>query len=293
MRTDIIGLTLNYRDAARTDACVRSLLEDGLGQVLVWDNSEDAGASASALRQRVAGDERIVIVESALNLGFAAGVNAAVQICRDLAAGAAILLINNDAVLVPGAVARFRQAWLAHASASIIAPRINHAGRELGLGFYQRATGLLSWKRRPASFRYASGCCVLITPAAASAPVFDEAFFMYGEDWELGARLARKGDASLVAIDAVLVWHEGSASTRIGSLFYETHMTAAHAILSRRLTPAPFTAARFSRFLFLTLRCVVRCARARSLTPLRGFVAGLAMARRAGRRPAIDEPPAQ
>ena len=74
----VVGLLLNYRDAPRSLRCIRSLLDDGVRPVLVWDNSEDAGVSARSLRQETA-DAPVTVVESGVNLGFAIGVNRALE----------------------------------------------------------------------------------------------------------------------------------------------------------------------------------------------------------------------
>ncbi len=277
--SSIVGLTLNFRDATRTLQSVRSLLADGASRVLVWDNSEDGGRSATALRAVLAGEPRVDIELSDANLGFAAGVNRGIARILDREPAAWILLINNDARLVSGSLARLRNALLHDPVAGIAYPAIMQSGRISGTVYYQRWLGLLSARPLPGSDAHASGCCMLIDPVRTGRPVFDEDFFMYGEDAELGCRLRRR-PGTLLHVPQARVEHEGSASGRIGSLFYEERMVAAHLILAHKL--ARSTAGRLGlllgRVIMLPARAIVRTIRQRSTIPLRALVRGWRLA---------------
>ncbi len=228
----IIGLTLNYRDASRTLTCVRSLLDEGTIHALIWDNSEDGGASADALSENLNQDSRVSIERNPANLGFAAGVNRGMEWITRRFGTSWVLLINNDARLLPGAIELLAAALTRQPQAVIAYPDIDHASHTIGTVYYQRHTGLLTRKPLPGSFTYASGCCLLIASERTKSALFDEGFFMYGEDAELGARLGIRG---MVHVSKTLVFHEGSASSGLGSEFYETHMVAAHWTLARNL----------------------------------------------------------
>jgi len=275
--TPVAGVLLNYRDAARSLRCIRSLQADGVETIVVWDNSDDGGISAATLSSELSRDPGVHITGTGQNLGFAAGVNRALEVISRLSPGCVALIINNDAVLLSGG----RRAMLAvlerDPATMMVAPWINHAGTTLGMGYYQRLTGLLSWHSRIGSFPYASGCCLLVNPRLASSPLFDESFFMYGEDWELGWRLSKEFPGSIVQAPGVWVEHEGSASSRNGSLFYETSMVAAHLRLVRHLASPglAYFALSGARLIFLSCRALVRSVRARSLVPLKGLVGGV------------------
>ena len=103
MTRPVIGLLLNYRDAPRSIRCIQSVLDEGAVAVVVWDNSADGGESARAVAHAYADAQRVNIVVSPTNLGFAAGVNRALAHGRALYPQAWVLLINNDARLLPGA----------------------------------------------------------------------------------------------------------------------------------------------------------------------------------------------
>lgn len=280
MNPQIIGLTLNYRDPERTRRCVESLLAEQIAQVLIWDNSGDDGMSAAALRRLLAGQPHVTIHECPNNLGFAAGVNHSLALIREPYPDAWVLLINNDARLLPGAVEHLRTALIQNPNAAIAYPRIDHNGHVLGTAYYQRHLGLLSFdKPLPGSFPYASGCVLLIAPERIKPPLFNEDFFMYGEDWLLSWRLGSRG---MAFVPQVLAHHEGSASSHLGSPFYETRLVAAHWILARKLARNRSDRLRYQtgRWLVLTARAGIRALRYRSLVPLQALVSGWREARR-------------
>lgn len=274
----VIGLTLNYRDAIRTSRCLASLLENGVQKVLIWDNSEDDGVSAKELRQLWAGDLRVGIIVSPRNLGFAVGVNRGLDTILRRRPDACIILINNDAVLRTGGLSRLVEVLNQNPQAVIAYPRINHGGREIGTAFYQRHFALLSFdKAMPGSFAYPSGCAMLIAPERAEIPLFDEDFFMYGEDWMLGWRL---GAQRMAYVPEVLVDHEGSATSSLGSEFYETRLVTGHWLLGRKLARnrADRILLTLGRTLSLTARALVRSWRYRCTLPMRALWRGWKLA---------------
>ena len=275
----VVGLLLNFRDATRSAACAQTLLEDGALHVLVWDNSDDDGNTGLALRNALGADDRVSIKISPANFGFAAGVNRGVNWITSHHPGAWVLLINNDARMVAGGLAALRDALVRHPQARLAYPKIDHAGNVLGTVYYQRWFGLLSPRPLVGSDPYASGCCMLLNTTRIGPNVFDEDFFMYGEDMELGCRLRREPGAMLY-LPIVWVRHEGSASSGLGTPFYEARMVAAHLILARKLAGGPLAhqLLLLGRGLTLTTRAVVRALRYRSRVPLRALREGWRLA---------------
>ena len=258
---------------------MRSLTANGVAGVVVWDNSADEGRSAAELVSAIAGDERIRVHVSPENLGFATGVNRALELCTQLYPDARVLLINNDARLLPGGLEALARALEVHPEARIAFPAINHLGVVGGLSYYHKLTGILSWRPHRGCFPYASGCCMLLATDRLKMPLFDEDFFMYGEDAELGWRLL--GDpGAMLFVDQVLVEHDGSASSGLGSAFYEAHMVAAHLILVRKLSEK--RAGRMVLYAFrapvLLLRACVRAMRFHSWVPLIALWNGVQLA---------------
>lgn len=271
----IAGLLLNYRDAARSARCIRSLLAEGIDHVLVWDNSADGGLSAKQLHESFGDDTRIVVRISHDNLGFAKGVNEGLRACIEHFAIECVLVINNDAYLLPGAVDILTAEVAARSAVVMISMDVDHAGRRLGKMYYQRWSGLQFQRPASGAFPYASGSCFLIDAARAPVPLFDETFFMYGEDCELSWRLSKQQGA-WVHLSQMLARHEGSASSGLGSPFYETHMVAAHLLLARKLADGKAEAwlFLFARVPILLGRALKRSLLYRSLVPLQALWRG-------------------
>lgn len=266
-----VGLVLHFRHAEHTAACIYSLSREDVAHVMVVDNSEDCGASLQMLLERIdAYAIDVSIYEPGRNLGFAAGVNRGLAKIRARHGRACVLLINNDARLQRNAHARLRRALSDKSGLAV--PRIRYGkGRYIDSMFYQRASGLLLRHHWPGSYEHFSGCCMLLRPDLALGPLFDEDFFFYGEDAELGWRLQRDRVSQRKVPEAV-VEHDASTGSRNGSLFYEYHMVRAHWLLARKLASSRFEWAfnLSGRVIFLPLRAVLRSIRQRSMTPVQG-----------------------
>jgi len=84
----------------------------------------------------------------------------------------------------------------------------------------------------------------------------------------------------MLYLPQVLVQHEGSASSGLGTPFYESRMVAAHLILARKLAIGPIARSGLllGHGMMLTARALVRATRYRSLVPLRALLVGWALA---------------
>jgi len=273
---NISALTLNYRDPDRTTTCVRNLLVEGAHHVLVWDNSDDGGLSVLALTQRFINEARVSVVDAKANLGFSAGVNRGLEWLHEKYPTHVVVLLNNDASLEPGALHALQQALCSVPGALVAFPDIDHGGWIRGKVYYHRLTGLISDAALPGSFLYASGCCLAFAPHVCSSKVFDEDFFMYGEDWALGWRLAQQHPGSLLHVPRLLVRHEGSASSKMGSPFYESRVVAAHLIIARKLSRSTIDGllVKFLHGTWLAVRAFVRSIRRGSMVPLGALLEG-------------------
>lgn len=279
-----IGLLLNYRDVNRTIKCVESLLDSAISRVVVWDNSADSGLAAAVIKKKFALDDRVVVDGSDVNIGFAAGVNRGLLLCMAIKPQAWVLLINNDATLLYGSLEKLQGALISKPKAKIAFPDINHAGTVRGGGYYQRLSGLMFWKPVSGSFLFATGCCLLVATDRLTGPLFDEDFFMYGEDVELSWRLAQH-PGSTAYVHETLVEHEGSASSGMASVFYESHVATGHLLLALKLAGGFGEAFVFlsARLLILTARALARSLRYRTMSPWIGLVAGIRRVRRIAR----------
>jgi len=127
------------------------------------------------------------------------------------------LLINNDAQAERGMVSTLEQVLYAGPKVGMVAP-YTRDGDETFCGiWYQRHTGLVTQHRMPGSFYYLSVTCLLIRSELAESGLFDESFFMYGEDVELSWRLHRQGFVPR-CIPGALLHHAGIGSSHPGQL---------------------------------------------------------------------------
>lgn len=268
------AITIHFRKPELTAGCIDSLLADGWAPVLVWDNSADEGCSMQGLAARYAGDSRVQLVGNPINLGFGKGMNAALAELGRRGHAGPVLLVNNDAEVLPG----MRSALLAalprdSAIAALVAPRILQDGQVQGWLHYHRWLALVTRRPLPGSVAYLSGCCLLVRRCDNTAPLFDADFFMYGEDVELSWRWRRQGGV-LVLLEEVWLHHAGSASTGRASADYERFLVGSHWLLARKLAGAGWEGwmMRATKLPALIARACIRALRCRSLAPLRALV---------------------
>jgi GT2 family glycosyltransferase len=171
-----------------------SALQDDY-RVLVVDNSSSAATAGAAHR---AGAR---YVDAGANLGFAAAVNVALS--HLTSAGRDVLLLNPDARIDSGALARLHDQLLAQRDLACVAPAQHAPGSDrtsrarwpwhTPAGAWAEAIGLS--RRRLRSPRYFLGGAVLLLRRAAIDEVggFDERFFMYSEDEDWQRRALARG----------------------------------------------------------------------------------------------------
>jgi GT2 family glycosyltransferase len=263
------AITIHFKEPCLTQGCIESLLADGWAPVLVWDNSEDGGVSLQALQAQFATDARVHWVESPANVGFGQGMNGALAA---LGAHGPVLLINNDTRVRSGMHVALHAELAGAASTELIAPRIVQDGEEQGWLYYQPWLALVTRHPLPGSFAYLSGCCLLVNRPDNSQPLFDETFFMYGEDVELSWRIRRQG-GRLALLDRAWLHHVGSASTGQASDSYERFLVHSHCLLAEKLATHAVSRMlmRSLRLPSLFARACVRSLRFRSLVPLRAL----------------------
>ncbi len=252
MRVGLVIVTYN------AEACVRRALDAVAAQtqppdrVVILDNASHDGTCA-AIRSAIAGWRIPVrLVEADANLGFAAGNNRAVALLDDCDL---VALLNPDAFPEPAWLQQLVEAADAHPEAASFASRQMIDGQPGwldGAGDVCHVGGVV--------WRHGHGFPIEAVPEALSSqPVFsacgaaalyrlddwrraggfDERFFCYAEDVDLGFRLQLTGRHCWYVADAV-VHHVGSASAGVGSSFavYHGHRNIEWMFLKNMPTPA-------------------------------------------------------
>ena len=179
------------------EEAVQSLLDQDLAglEVVVVDNGSSDG-SAEALERRFG--DRIHLLRNGRNLGFGAGNNVGIRSAR----GRHLLLLNNDAIAAPSFAREMVAAAEAEPRTGMVAAKVLERSRTdvidtVGHLLYpdglNRGRGRLEVDRgqfdalRTALFP--SGAAALYRREMLDeVGLFDEAFFLYGEDAELGLR---------------------------------------------------------------------------------------------------------
>lgn len=212
-------------------ACLASLHEQSLMkpeqlQVIVVDNASDDG-SVDAVRSMF---PSVTVIANDQNVGFGRANNQALPLCR----GSYVLLLNPDTVVLDHAVDRLLRQLEPSTDVGAMACRLVNSD-----GSFQRWTagGFPSVKRAavhalcldrllPARWRpesmylsddvdsdvdvdWVSGACMLLRREAIHESIFDESYFMYGEDTDLCDRLHRGGWRVVYSPCATVLHHAG------------------------------------------------------------------------------------
>jgi GT2 family glycosyltransferase len=220
-RIPVSAVVVNWNGRAHLETCFGSLLAqtiDGI-EILLVDNGSDDG-SVDLVRQRFG--DRVRVVAHATNLGYGRALNAGMRAAR----GRYLLALNNDTEVAPGCLAALVEAADRHPSTGSFAPkilsfddrrRIDSVGLLLYPDGLARGRGRLEEDAgqydREEEVLIASGCAMLVRRALlADIGGFDEDFFAYGEDTDLGLR-ARLAGWHCRSVPAAVVYHKYSAAS--------------------------------------------------------------------------------
>jgi GT2 family glycosyltransferase len=239
-------LALLERTLARLDEAVARARDAGVlagARLEVVDNASpgDYAERARALVTRVLGEGAALgagFHRAALNRGYGAGHNSVLlQAASDLH-----LVLNPDVELAGDALATGIGYLAAEPAVVLLAPAARGPSGAVeylckrhpsALVLLVRASGQ-DWLRRlfrsridhyelreldaaagPVEVPLVSGCCMLMrTAAVQAAGGFDEAYFLYFEDFDLSLRLARRG--RVLFHPAVRIVHHGGYAARKG-----------------------------------------------------------------------------
>jgi GT2 family glycosyltransferase len=227
---------LTWRDVEQTERCVEALLHsDLIRKIIIVDNE-----SGHALRPLARDNNRLILIESTRNLGFAAGVNTGLREALDSTDAPYILVINNDSVLDANSLAALVLALRTDHSLALVGPKGKTVdGQDLQSGGRLR---WLTWSIRDDDLRpdFITWACVLLTrQTLETIGLLDERYFMYWEDVDFGLRLRKAGMAMRVIPDATLVHEVSSSHAKAGTLImtYSTaslrHSLSKHALFMR------------------------------------------------------------
>jgi N-acetylglucosaminyl-diphospho-decaprenol L-rhamnosyltransferase len=259
---DLSIVILNYNTREPLRACLASLQSEGStslaggpiqAEAIVVDNASSDGSADMVEAEFMWAS----LIRSPRNGGFAYGNNQALRRAR----GTAIMLLNPDASLPVGSIARLLERLAAHSDAGIIGPKLLKPNGSMHLAcrrsfptpsiaFY-RLSGLSRlFPRSPRFGRYnltfvdpdlaievdsVCGACLLVRRSVMDRiGLLDERFFMYAEDLDWCLRTREAGWTVRYEPDIVVQHQHGAASRkralrttyhffRAMDLFYRKH----------------------------------------------------------------------
>ena len=230
----VIVVNWNVRDLLRE--CLRSLFEQmrlasEAWEVIVVDNHSSDGSAEMVRREFPSA----VLLVNDENVGFGRANNQAFRLCR----GRYVLLLNPDTLVLEHAVDRLVETMDGEGELGALGCRMVN-----GDGSFQRWTGgspptlsnvtchfLFAYRVLPAfilprplylesdpsddlEVGWVSGACMLLRREALGEAIFDERFFLYGEDFDLCDRLTRAGWKIVYTPRAQIVHYDGRSLDR-------------------------------------------------------------------------------
>ena len=219
-------IIVNYNSGALVSRCLKSLSEQTLcaDELVVVDNASTDAES----RSMIDAITNATVIRSDLNLGYGGAINLAVQ---KLTTTDYIVCLNPDAFPEPDwleAIVNAADSHPDHGSFASLMLREDDISIVDGAGDELHFTGI-PWRRfhkrtlpdnlqTEPVFSACAGAALYRTSLFNQLGGFDERYFMYVEDIDLGFRLQLAGHPCLLVSDAI-VHHIGSAVTGEGSDF--------------------------------------------------------------------------
>lgn len=256
---------VSYNVSSLLDACLRSLLAQEVAlEIVVVDN-----ASLDGSPEMVARDfPEVRLVRNRENRGFATASNQGIK----QTTAPLVLSLNPDTVLQPGAVDGLATYLDRHPEAGAAGPRIMRPDGSLDLAarrtfpspsvallrlslvsrFFPRSSRLARYNltdRSPDLLQEidsGTGACLMFRRAVLDqVGLFDESFFMYGEDLDLCFRIKAAGWRIVYVPQSVVIHHKGQSSRQQSSAMIREFHRAMRIFFRkhyRRSTPAPLAA---------------------------------------------------
>ncbi|OLF04666.1 glycosyl transferase [Actinophytocola xinjiangensis] len=201
-RPAVSVIVVNYRGAEDTIACLRALRADlayptELLEIVCVDNDSGDGSA-----ERIRAETGVEVIEAGANLGFAGGCNLGAR----HASGTVLAFLNNDARPHPAWVDAAVEVLVTQPAVGAVASKVLDWDGELidfvdggltwfGMG-YKRHAGQPDDGSHdvPRDVLFATGSAMFVRAGVfAELGGFDERFFMFYEDVDLGWRLNLRG----------------------------------------------------------------------------------------------------
>jgi GT2 family glycosyltransferase len=233
MDKDVIAIVIvNYKTTELIFQLLQSISEENIQvKIFILDNESLSYTWDELLKIQ---DERIILLRSLSNLGFAGGVNYVIKhIKYNYSNINYFFLLNPDALCTPNLIFGLKQALHNNSNAACISPkifdkqnRIWYSGAKINFSrgtvynnFYKNYSGRLI------DVDVFSGCAVLFEiNKFIEAGMFDERLFMYYDEADLSINLKRIG-YDILYFPGQQIIHDVSYSTKNISYMKTYYMT--------------------------------------------------------------------
>jgi GT2 family glycosyltransferase len=257
---------LNWNGLEDTRECLKSLQNVPYPnrRIIVVDNGSEAD-EAAALRSEF--QDSVQVIESATNVGFAAGANLGIR--QALNEGTDhVLLLNNDTTVDPAFLTALVEAAEARPDAAAFCPKTyfyadpetiystggsvsvwTATAKQIGRG--ERDSGQFD---RVATRDYADGVCMLIPRRALeTVGLLDEDYFAYWEETDWCTR-ARANGLRCYYIPNARIWHKAARVQSPTNEYYFLYRRNALMFVRKRGTPLHRVVALFVHIFFYAPR---------------------------------------
>ena len=277
-------LIVNYNSGGDLDRCLACLAAQThqAFEVVLVDNDSTDGSLDQALAGRSL--PALQVIKAGENLGFAAANNRAAALAR----APLLALLNPDAFAEPDWLEALLAAAARHPDVAMFGStqlldadptRLDGAGDVYhASGLVWRGAGSVPPEALPdeaASFAPCAAAALYRADAFRAAGGFDERFFCYCEDIDLGFRLRLSGHRAL-QVKAARVRHKGSATPGRHSPFAAYHGARNRLWVFVKCMPAPLLAVLWPLHLAMSLAMLAQALRRGIFRPvLRGLADGV------------------
>ncbi len=235
MDLSIIIVSWNTRDLLAQ--CLTSIFAyppECIFDVWVVDNASGDDSAKMVVKNF----PHVQLIENSENMGFARANNQAINASR----GEAVLLLNPDTEVHPGALDALLHFLQTHPEAGVVGPktvnpdyslqpscypaptlarefwRLLHLDALTPYGVYRMDTWNTS---QPRAVDSVLGACLLVKRAALNEiGVLDENYFMYSEEIDLCYRIQRAGKKLFWVPDAVIVHYGGQSTQQVATKMF-------------------------------------------------------------------------
>ena len=220
----VIILILNWNGLKYTIECIESLKKINYPDfhIIVIDNGS-VGRDAQALKEKYA--EYVQVIENDRNYGFAGGINCGIKYALERCESDYLLLLNNDTTVSPDFLTILVDVIEVDHNIAIAGPRvlyydhpdvIQNTGNKVNLILgttRQIDTGKkeAAGENRIRQVDYVDTCLLIRTAIITQLGFFDESYFLYWEDADLGLRVHKAG-YRVVCVPSSKIWHKKPAN---------------------------------------------------------------------------------